>query len=710
MIVTADHVRFWRLDGPSTTVLLERADGAPLWRYWGSRLSPGAMPPCPLAAAKPRPTYALDSRPGLALFPTSGLGWFGPTALRAHRQGRDSVQSFNCVAFDQKENAIAFTLRDPVARLAATVALTLDAADMLSIATTLTNEGDGALELDRLVSATLPLPSGDARVRAFAGRHNLEFVAHETQLGPAIWRQETRRGVTSHDAFPGAVVVMDRATWRRGRVYAAHLAWSGDHEQTIELLEDGARVWTLGERWSPGEVRLVPGQTLQVAEVLATFSDEGFDGAAQRFHAHLRARLPARRQSARPVHLNTWEGVYFNHHVDDLMDLADAAAAVGVERFVLDDGWFEGRDDDTTSLGDWRADPRKYPHGLAPLADHVVKRGMEFGLWVEPEMVSPRSQMFEAHPDWPLAVGGRPHILGRNQLVLDLSRADVRDHLFATLDSLLSTLPIAYLKWDHNRALAPAAGPAGDALGRGQVMGFYALLDRLLAAHPHVEIESCASGGGRIDAGVATRVVRFWTSDCLDARARRAIQRGFLQFFPPETMGAHVGASPAHSTARAFTMATRALVAMQGHFGVELDPRRLSAEERAELSVYVRLYKDLRAILHGGALWRGEAGDGLNWQAHGASSDFVLFVWRDEPGLFRVAPPVCLDFVDPARRYFVRELDHPGVRFLPAEGSEFLVECRTGGVTVDGGWLRWTGLQVAPLAPDAGTVYRVTAL
>ncbi|MBY0421429.1 MAG: alpha-galactosidase [Parvularculaceae bacterium] len=708
--MTADAARYWRLDGPTTTVMLERVDGsAPVWRYWGPRLNAGAEPPSPLSETRPRPTYSLDRRPGLSLLPTGGLGWFGPSALRAHRDGRDSVQAFECVAAERGDETIVFTLQDSVTRLAATVALTLDASDVLAVATTLVNEGDVALVVDRLASACLPLPSGPAFVRSFVGRHNLEFVAQETPLGPAIWSHETRRGVTSHDAFPGALAAFGPANWRHGRVYAAQLAWSGDHEQAIETLEDGTRMWTLAERWGPGEIRLAPGEQIRTAEVLATVSDEGFDGAAQRFHAHMRRRTPETRSGRRPVHLNTWEGVYFAHRIEDLKDLADAAAAIGVERFVLDDGWFEGRDDDSTSLGDWRADPRKYPQGLAPLADHVLRRGMEFGLWVEPEMVSPRSALFEEHPDWALAIDGRPQIAGRNQLALDVARKDVRDHLFDALDRLLSSLPIAYLKWDHNRALAPAARRDGAACGRAQVEGFYALLDRVRAAHPQVEIESCASGGGRIDAGVATRASRFWASDCLDARARRQIQRGFLHFLPPETMGSHVGASPAHSTGRAFSISTRALVAMQGHFGVELDPRRLSAEDRAELAAYIRLYKELRPVLHSGSVWRGEAGDGVFWQAQGDRSDFIFFVWREEPGLHRVAPSVRLDFVDPAQTYRVQEIEHPGLAFLPAEGSGFLAEARARAVPVDGGWLRWSGLPVPPLSPDAATLYRVTA-
>ena len=256
--------------------------------------------------------------------------------------------------------------------------------------------------------------------------------------------------------------------------------------------------------------------------------------------------------------------------------------------------------------------------------------------------VNPDSALFRAHPEWALQVAGRPLVTARNQLVLDLGRDDVRDHLFAMLDTLLRTLPIAYLKWDHNRDLAPAGGADGRAGYHAQVAGAYALIDRLRAAHPAVEIEACAGGGGRSDAGIATRTHRFWTSDCIDAVSRVEMQRGFLAFLPPEMMGAHVGASPAHSTGRSQSMAFRAAVALPGHFGVELDPATIDAADAEILRDGIARYKALRDRLHGSAVWLGDGPDGIVWQLHGRPGAMLLFVTRIEPTGLRHPPAIAL--------------------------------------------------------------------
>jgi alpha-galactosidase len=389
----------------------------------------------------------------------------------------------------------------------------------------------------------------------------------------------------------------------------------------------------------------------------------------------------------RPVHLNTWEGFYFNHDLPALIELADAAADLGIERFVLDDGWFAGRDDDTSSLGDWWVDARKYPDGLAPLADHVVARGMEFGLWVEPEMVNPNSELYRAHPDWALQIAGRPLLAARNQLVLDMTRHEVTDYLFEKISTLLRTLPISYLKWDHNRDLTHAGQTP---LYQKQVLGTYALFARFRATFPHVEIESCAGGGGRIDAGIIAHSHRFWTSDCIDAVSRVAIQRGFLQFMPPELMGSHVGASPAHSTGRMQQMAFRSHVALPGHFGVELDVRLLNITEKAELSAAIIRYKQLRAKLHLTRVWQGECADSVVWQAHGHADDLLLLVTRTSPTSQRHQPHLRLPMLDCTRRYCLRR-----------DGADDMV--------MDGAWLIRMGLPLPPMQGEDGIIIHISA-
>jgi alpha-galactosidase len=290
------------------------------------------------------------------------------------------------------------------------------------------------------------------------------------------------------------------------------------------------------------------------------------------------------------VHLNTWEAVYFRHDVDTIKALADRAAQVGVERFVLDDGWFGTRRPDSSGLGDWWVSTEVWPEGLRPLVDHVRNLGMEFGIWVEPEMVNPDSVLYRRHPGWVLADGRYPPVYGRNQLVLDLGREEVRDYLFSALDTLLRDHDISYLKWDHNRDLvAPVS--SGRAGVRSQTLGLYDLLDRLRRVHPHVDIETCASGGGRVDFGIIERTGRVWTSDSIDALDRLHIQRGFSLLFPPELMGSHVRAPTAHVTRRRHRTRFRGIAAMFGAFGVEWNLLDAGDEELAELAEIIALHK-----------------------------------------------------------------------------------------------------------------------
>lgn len=668
------------LHGRASTLLLEAAPGeAPLWRYWGPRLPDDVTPPASLRSGRPTPSFSPDFDQPLSLVPGLGQGWFGEPGLKAHRAGRDwTFQATGCVVVQDGQRVVV-TLTDAVARITVAVTLSLDpASDVLTVSTSLTNQGDAPLEVQWLAAAVLPLPDHARMVRSFSGRHNIEFVPVEDQLTRSQWRRENRRGLTSHDCVPGAVVFAD------GCAYGAQLAWSGNHCQLIDWVDDGRWQWQLGEALMPGEVQLARGESMSSPDVLATCAVDA-NAVAQNFHAAIRTRMdwPGGTMRPRPVHLNTWEGFYFDHDEAALKDLAEAAAKAGIERFVLDDGWFHRRHDDTSSLGDWWPDDVKYPNGLGPLADHVSALGMEFGLWVEPEMINPDSELYRAHPDWVLQVAGRPLITARNQLVLDMGRAEVRDYLFARLAGLLTELPIGYLKWDHNRDLT-AAGERP--LFRQQVLGSYDLFARLRSAFPAVEIEACAGGGGRIDAGIARYTHRFWTSDNIDAVSRVTIQRGYLQFFPPELMGSHVGAAPAHATGRIQTMRFRNHVALPGHFGVELDLRKLDDHDLERLSQGITRYKSLRDRLHHGRVWQGEAPDGLLWQAHGSAEALVLMVTRINPQTQRHAPVLRLPMLDPARRYSVD------------------------GVEQEGAWLIQCGLAMPPLRGEDGLVLEVTAL
>lgn len=695
------------LHGRTMSAVIDLVDGVPCWRHWGARVAGAAIPG--IADTMPAASFSLDHRPAIAVVPTFGHGGFDAPALLAHRGGRDFAQGFDSCTVNWRApgTAVALVLRDSVARLSVEHWLTINpASDVLTCSTRLTNDGDTPLSVDWLAAATLPLPADAATRRYTTGRHNGEFVSHEEPMGPSVWRRENRRGLTSHDSFPGAIVTMPGVTAQDGQAYGVQFAWSGNHVQSIAWSDEGSYLWQFGEWFAPGEMVLAPGETLTTPDMIATWSAAGLDGVANAFHAAVRARQhwPGGTMKPRPVHLNSWEGFYFDHDETRLKALADDAAAIGVERFVVDDGWFTGRNDDRAALGDWTTDAAKYPNGLGPLAAHVTGLGMEFGLWVEPEMVNPDSNLYRRHPDWALAIAGRPMLTARNQLVLDLSRAEVRDYLFDAMAALLNDLPIAYLKWDHNRDLTDAGGSDGRARYHDQVLGAYALFDRIRAAFPMVEIEACAGGGGRIDAGIAERTHRFWVSDNTDAVRRLPLQQNFLQFMPPELMGAHVAASPAHATGRRIAMDYRCAVAVPGSLGVELNPATLNDQDRATLMRWIAFYKHARGVLHGGGTWRGTAPDGMRWQAQGSPEHLYLFAYRTEPAQLRTPPSLRLAMLDGARQYRVRLAMPPHAR----NPAWFAAMVDTPAL-VDGDWLRTVGLAMPPMLVERAAVFELVA-
>jgi alpha-galactosidase len=721
--MTADSfapAQFVTLNSQHSTLVLEvLAHEAPLWRYWGPRLPDSSSPEQSLRSCRPLPSFMLDFDQPLTLVPTFGVGWFGQSALLAHRAGLDFAQAITGCEIEwlQPQRSVVFHLYDAVAQLRLDLTLSLDdASDVLTLQTRITNLGATALDVQWLAAGTLPLPGYAHSVRSYAGQHNHEFMLQTDTLSRSLWRRENRRGRTSHDCFPGAVVTTPGSTDDCGLVYGAHLAWSGNHQQSIEWLHDGQFQWQLGEWLAPGEGLLQAGQSLQTPELVASCSMQGLNGLAANFHAELRSRLnwPDGTMRARPVHLNTWEAFYFDLQPAEVMALADAAAKVGIERFVLDDGWFHGRHHDRAGLGDWWTDAGKFPDGLGPLARHVNALGMEFGLWVEPEMVNPDSDLYRKHPDWALQIAGRNMITARNQLVLNIALPEVSEYLFAKLDALLLSLPIRYLKWDHNRDLTSAAlaGGAGAAGYRAQVLAVYQLLGRLRAAHPALEIESCSGGGGRIDFAILRHTHRVWGSDCIDALSRLDIQRGFGQFFPPEILGSHIGTAPAHTTGRSQSLAFRAAVALTGHLGVELDVRHLDAAASQQLGTWIGRYKAWRTQLHQGRVWRGIGADGLVWQAHGdhSAQDLLLFVYRCAPSTHRYTPALRLPMVDASARYHVEQL-------VPIEGdgavqtpAPYFAKMLESGVEMDGAWIQLAGLPMPRTTAETCFIVRLRKL
>ena len=612
--MTAPLPPYVRLDGEAVTLVVATASGIPAVAYWGPRL-PDATDPASLALLAARAEAPASPFPEvpLALTPQVGQGWPGRPGLIAHRDGLGwgSLATLTRIVCDGQR--ARFEAVDALNGITLVHDLVIEG-DVLCAWTTLTNSGDSVLAVEALAAPVVPLPGFATDIIGFEGRWAGEFQMTRQPRQMGSWVHENRRGRTSHDAFPGLIIAEAATTESQGLAFGFHLGWSGNHRIAVETRNDGRGLAMLEALLLPGEIRLVPGESHSSPRLYASISSQGLNSLSHAFHRWLRARPEHQRLRAkpRPVHYNSWEAVYFNHDPAVLMDLATRAAAVGAERFVLDDGWFKGRRNDRTGLGDWTVDTDVYPQGLAPLIAHVESLGMEFGLWIEPEMVNPDSDLFRAHPDWVLAIPGAPQLGFRHQLVLDFGRAEIREHLFGVMNTMLSMHSIAYLKWDMNRDLSHPGGADGRAGAIAHTKGVYELLDRLRAAHPAVEIESCASGGGRADYGILARTDRVWTSDSNDALDRLAIQRGFSQFFPAELMGSHVGPGTCHSTGRKLSMALRVATAMFGHMGMELDLRALDAADIATLAAGVALHKRHRALIHSGDLVRLDAPDGIN--------------------------------------------------------------------------------------------------
>jgi alpha-galactosidase len=407
---------------------------------------------------------------------------------------------------------------------------------------------------------------------------------------------------------------------------------------------------------------------------------------------------------------NTWEAVYFDHDLDRLTRLAEASAEVGAERFVLDDGWFRRRRDDRKGLGDWYVDEDLWPAGLHPLVDHVKRLGMDFGLWVEPEMVNPDSDLARAHPDWILAMGDRQPLLSRNQLVLDVAHPDAWQYLFARIDALVKDYGIAFLKWDHNRDLIDAGRqPAGRAGVHEQTLATYRLMDELRRANPGLEIESCSSGGARVDLGVLERTDRVWASDCIDALERQSIQRWTALLLPPELIGSHVGSGRAHTTGRRHDLSFRAATALFGHFGIEWDLTRADDTQRAELAEWVALYKRLRPLLHSGRVVRSDHPDAGTW-IHGVvahdRSRAVFAVVAMAAGDRFPRGPITLPGLDPHRRYLVEPLA-PGHQPGTQENVPTPWLGR-GAITLSGASLDHVGVQLPSMHPEQALLLEIT--
>lgn len=641
-----------RLDTPIATLVFDLAQGCAALVHVDRRL-PGNLDLeslCRLGKRAVRPNQP-DHAPPPSILPNPMRGHAGTPPISILTEHLPCSLDLLLVTVDADASQAAFGFEDEQAGVRLLSRWRSLATGLFEVRQSLTIAGREATLL-ACASLSLPLPAWATHLRHFSGRWAREMRPSVTRLtrGPSV-TGSSHGGRSGFGGGQWLLIEEEGTSEHHGRCLGLHLAWSGDHEWRIERSDDGYLQLTMGARLEPGEIRLADHCSFEAPPALLGFSSAGRSGLAQLFHRQvLDTVLPAgSRGKPRKVHLNTWEACGFDLSAERLDGLVEEAAGLGVERFVLDDGWFGDRRSDRLSLGDWQPRPGVFPQGLPAFADRVRSRGMDLGLWVEPEMVSPDSDLYRRHPDWCLHVPGAERTTQRHQLVLDLTRQEVTDHLFRQLDALVGETGLAYLKWDHNRPLFPRIGK-----GHAQTLALYALLDRLRAQHPGLDIETCASGGGRIDYALLSRCHRIWPSDNNDPIERLPTLQGWLQFLPLAVCGHHVGPDPNPITGRSVSMHFRSRVAVFGHYGIEADPGVMTAGDRAVLAAHIGLYKHWRDVLHTGSLHSlGDGGSRYGWLAWHGTRGLALVAQTEYPR-DHDTPPLVLRGLDPEASYRVR--------------------------------------------------------
>ncbi len=682
--------RQYRLDDRrQTLVLAARNDRLPEVVYWGPTL-PEDEDLAILQAAHVIDVTGgmLDENPPLSLCPEATRSFPGqPGLILRDTDGTPLLPKF-CYASEDHSDGLSLSYDDSANGLTLTFTFRPDR-DTHIITCQTVLDATRPVHLHWLAAPVLPGPQQSDEMIDFSGRWCGEFQTNRTAWSAGIRYRENRTGRTGHEHFPGLIVPCTGATNTKGEAYGFHYGWSGGHRMVAEEMADGRRQIQWGHA---ARMETKADTQFKSAPLYITYSSTGLNGCAVAFQRHLRDRIVTwpKPSVQRPVHYNCWEAVYFDHKLPVLKDIATRAANLGAERFVLDDGWFGNRDDDTRSLSDWTVDPRKYPDGLGPLIDHVHHCGMTFGIWFEPEMINEDSDIHRAHPDW--ALGSEDQTLGRQQKALNMALPEVRDFLYDRMSAILAEHDIDYIKWDHNRVL-----PMPDA---AQTRGSYALIDRLRKDFPLVEIESCASGGGRIDFGIMQRTQRVWLSDSNDALERLRIQHDAALFLPLAVTGSHVGPRKCHTSGRVFDISFRAWVAAQRHMGFEMDPRELDDYETAVLTEVTRWWKANRDWMRTADILRLDSADPAvlaEEQLARDGSRFVVFAGKAATSA-QIAPrPLRLTGLDPEASYRVHLANRTAAPVL-SRGTPVL---KSDAVTLSGRYLMHHGVVLPWSFPDS---------
>ncbi len=609
--------------------------------YYGHSLPEGDytladFPPTPsqpsISPNSPEPDGIDSVGTALSEYPTFGLGDFRPSAIQA--VGEDGTRvldlRYHChkiypgkpripglpatyAADDEAETLEIELMDDPTGLIVTLVYTVFENHPVITRSVKAFNGGQKPIKLLRIDSLALDLPENRYDLVHLWGCWAMERTPERTPLIHGGMKISSTRGASSHTHNPFVALVDHEATEEYGEAMGFAFVYSGSFQIQTEVDFAGQVRLLMGLNPDNFSWTLNPGEQFNTPEGVMVYSDQGLGGMSRAFHklfSHNLIRGPWRDKD-RPILVNNWEATYFNFNEEKLLSIGRSAAELGIEMLVMDDGWFGKRDDDHSSLGDWFVDHHKLPEGLKSLSDKLHEMGLKMGIWFEPEMISPDSDLYRAHPDWALHIPGRPNSPSRWQYVLDMSRQDVQDYLFERMSDILSSAKIEYVKWDFNRNFSEVGSALLPPDRQGEVehrymLGLYSLLERILTAFPELLLEGCAGGGGRFDAGMLYYAPQIWTSDDTDAIERLTIQQGTSYCYPPSTMSAHVSACPNHQTGRVTPFKTRGIVAMGGSFGYELDLTKLSDEEKEEVKRQVALYHELAPVIRNGDYYRLE--------------------------------------------------------------------------------------------------------
>ena len=483
--------------------------------------------------------------------------------------------------------------------------------DIITRSACIINNGSGSVMLKKAHSLSLDLLKGEYDWIHFCGRHAMERQPERARLIHGVQRVSSSRGTSSHQQNPAVIVCSPDCTETNGSCVGAMLVYSGGFSADIEYDQLGRARLVMGIDPDTFSWRLEAGESFYTPEAVMCFSNAGFERMSHNFHRLIRENIcrGKYKDSVRPVLINSWEASYFDFDDEKLLDIAKKSAELGCDMLVMDDGWFGNRNNDDSALGDWFVNEKKLKGGLNALTKKVKALGMDFGIWFEPEMISEDSELCREHPDWAIRIPGRAPVLSRCQLVLDITRSEVREYLFNSISSILSGADISYVKWDMNRSICDWYSAALPPERMGEmphryVLALYELLERLTAAFPDVLFEGCSGGGGRFDAGMLYYSPQIWCSDNTDAFDRTRIQYGTSFFYPVSAVGSHVSAVPNHQTGREIPFEARAVTAMAGSFGYELDPAKLSEQERQAVKEQIIRFKKYAPLIHRGTYYR----------------------------------------------------------------------------------------------------------